>query len=243
MENNILNKFIAELIGTFFLVFIGTGSAVHAIIFANRNVGILGGFSEWLAIGLAFGLTVTVGIYALGKISGAHFNPAVTISLLVSGNISLNDTVIYIIAQLLGAALGSIFVLIVIGPNAAAVAALGATAPGAGVNSLTAVIAEIIGTYILVLTVFGAAVDKKADQGIGGIAIGLAVAVAIFIIGPVTGGSINPARTFGPYLVDSLVGINLWGYFYIYVIGPIVGGILAALTYMGLAKNNADCEI
>lgn len=112
MKGNMSNKFLAELIGTFFLVFIGTGSAVQATLLANGHVGTLGGFAEWFAISLAFGLTVMAGVYSLGKISGANFNPAVTIGLLVSGNLSLRDSVGYIIAQLIGAVLGSLFVFI-----------------------------------------------------------------------------------------------------------------------------------
>lgn len=244
MKGNMSNKFLAELIGTFFLVFIGTGSAVQATLLANGHVGTLGGFAEWFAISLAFGLTVMAGVYSLGKISGANFNPAVTIGLLVSGNLSLRDSIGYIIAQVIGAVLGSLFVFICIGPSSATIAALGATAPAKGVSVISAIIAELIGTYLLVLVVMGTAVDKKADPRAAGLAIGTAVALAIFVLGPITGGSINPARTFGPYLIDYLVGGgNLWGYFYIYIIGPIVGGILAALTYVGLASNNPNCKI
>jgi glycerol uptake facilitator protein len=247
---SLTKKFLAEVIGTFFLVFIGTGSAVAAVLISQIvnpklvGIGMVGGFGEWLGVSLAFGITVTILIYTIGKVSGAHFNPAVTLGLLSTGNISGKDSVAYIIAQCIGAVIGSICVYFVFGPASATVASLGATAPAAGISYAQAIIAELIGTFLLVFVVMGVAVDKKADPGFAGIAIGLAVAAAIFVLGPITGGSINPARTFGPYLIDSLVGAaNLWNYFIIYIIGPIVGGILGALAYKGIASGTEECDI
>lgn len=243
-------KFLAELIGTFFLVFVGTGSVVADTLISQTvnpklvGIGMVGGFAEWFGVSLAFGITVIIFIYAVGKISGAHFNPAVTLGLLSTGNISGKDSVVYIIAQLIGAVIGSICVYFCFGPASATVAALGATYPASNISFIQAVIAELIGTFLLVFVVMGVAVDKKAEPGFAGVAIGLTVAAAIFVLGPITGGSINPARTFGPYLIDSLVGGgNLWNYLLIYIIGPIVGGILGALTYKGLATGTEECDI
>ena len=247
---NITKKFIAELIGTFFLVFFGTGSAVVTLLIDDgvnhgaAGIGLLGGLGDWLAIGLAFGLTVMACIYVFGKISGAHLNPAVTIGLLVSKNISLIDSVYYIVAQAIGAVLGSLLLFVCLGAPAVTIGGLGATAPGLSVGYIPAMIAECIGTFFLMLVVMGVAVDKKADPGVAGISIGMAVAAVIIVLGAFTGASINPARTFGPYLMDTLLGgANLWGFFPIYLVGPIVGAILAALVYTYLAKGNDACAL
>ena len=247
---NITKKFIAELLGTFFLVFFGTGAAVVTLLISDSvtpgaaGIGLLGGLGDWIAIALAFGLTVMACIYLFGKISGAHLNPAVTIGLLVSKNISLIDSVYYIVAQVIGACLGSFLLWFILGNAAVTVGGLGATAPGMGVGYLQALIAELIGTFFLVLVVMGVAVDEKAEPGFAGISIGMTVATVIVVLGAFTGASINPARTFGPYLMDTLLGgANLWAYFPIYLIGPIVGGILAALVYTYLAKGNDACAL
>ena len=246
---NIGKKFIAELIGTFLLVFIGTGAAVVTLLIGDSiapgtGIGALGGLGDWIAIALAFGLTVMACIYVFGKISGAHLNPAVTIGLLVSKNISLIDSVYYIIAQVIGACLGSLLLFVCLGAPAVTIGGLGATAPGLGVSYIQAMIAECIGTFFLMLVVMGVAVDEKAEPGFAGISIGMTVATVIVVLGAFTGASINPARTFGPYLMDTLLGgANLWGFFPIYLVGPIVGAILAALVYTYLAKGNDACAL
>ncbi len=247
---NIGKKFLAELLGTFFLVFFGTGAAVVTLLISDSvtpgeaGIGLLGGLGDWIAIALAFGLTVMACIYLFGKISGAHLNPAVTIGLLVSKNISAIDSIYYIVAQVIGACLGSFLLWFILGSAAVTVGGLGATAPGMGVGYLQAMIAELIGTFFLVLVVMGVAVDKKAEPGFAGISIGMTVATVIVVLGAFTGASINPARTFGPYLMDTLLGgANLWGFFPIYLIGPIVGGVLAALVYTYLAKGNEACAL
>ena len=247
---NIGKKFIAELIGTFLLVFIGTGAAVVTLLISDSvtpgaaGIGLLGGLGDWIAIALAFGLTVMACIYVFGKISGAHLNPAVTIGLLVSKNISLIDSVYYIIAQVIGACLGSLLLFVCLGAPAVTIGGLGATAPGLGVSYIQAMIAECIGTFFLMLVVMGVAVDEKAEPGFAGISIGMTVATVIVVLGAFTGASINPARTFGPYLMDVLLGgTNFWAYFPIYLIGPIVGAVLAALVYSYLAKGNDACAL
>ena len=246
---NIGKKFIAELIGTFLLVFIGTGAAVVTLLIGDSiapgtGIGALGGLGDWIAIALAFGLTVMACIYVFGKISGAHLNPAVTIGLLVTKNISVIDSVYYIVAQCIGAALGSLLLFVCLGAPAVTIGGLGATAPGLGVSYIQAMIAECIGTFFLMLVVMGVAVDEKAEPGFAGISIGMTVATVIVVLGAFTGASINPARTFGPYLMDTLLGgANLWGFFPIYVIGPIVGAVLAALVYSYLAKGNDACAL
>ena len=248
MSCNIGKKFIAELLGTFFLVFFGTGAAVVTLLISDdlgtAGIGLLGGLGDWIAIALAFGLTVMICIYVFGKISGAHLNPAVTIGLLVTKNISLIDSVYYIVAQVIGACLGSLLLFVCLGAPAVTIGGLGATAPGLGVSYIQAMIAECIGTFFLMLVVMGVAVDEKAEPGFAGISIGMTVATVIVVLGAFTGASINPARTFGPYLMDTLLGgANLWAYFPIYLVGPIVGAVLAALAYVYIAKDNDTCAL
>ena len=250
MTCNIRKKFFAELLGTFFLVFFGTGSAVVTLLVSdsidplNVGIGILGGLGDWIAIALVFGLTVMICIYVFGKISGAHLNPAVTIGLFVTKNIALVDSIYYIVAQVIGACLGSIALFLCLGNPAVVIGGLGATAPGLGVTYWQAMFAEFLGTFFLMMVVMGVAVDKKAEPGFAGISIGMTVAAVIAVLGAFTGASINPARTFGPYLMDMVLGgQNLWAYFPIYLVGPILGAICAAFAYAYLAKDSGVCEL
>ncbi len=247
---NIRKKFLAEFLGTFLLVLFGTGSAVVTLLIADTitpnagGIGILGGLGDWIAIALVFGLTVMVCIYVFGKISGAHLNPAVTIGLFVTNNISFIDTIYYIIAQVIGAILGSFALFLCLGNPAVVIGGLGATAPGLGVSYFQAMFAEFLGTFFLMLVVMGVAVDKNAEPGFAGISIGMTVTAVIAVLGAFTGASINPARTFGPYLMDLLLGgTNFWIYFPIYLVGPIFGAIVAALLYSYLAKGNDACAL
>ena len=250
MTCNIRKKFFAELLGTFFLVLFGTGSAVVTLLVSqsidpnNVGIGILGGLGDWIAIALVFGLTVMVCIYVFGKISGAHLNPAVTIGLLVTKNIDLVDSIYYIVAQVIGACLGSLALFLCLGTPAVTIGGLGATAPGLGVGYWQAMFAEFLGTFFLMMVVMGVAVDKKAEPGFAGISIGMTVAAVIAVLGAFTGASINPARTFGPYLMDMVLGgANLWAYYPIYLIGPILGAICAAFAYAYLARGSGVCEL
>ena len=250
MTCNIRKKFFAELLGTFFLVFFGTGSAVVTLLMtqninpAQVGIGILGGLGDWLAIGLAFGLTVMICIYAFGRISGAHMNPAVTIGLLVTKNIDLVDSIYYIVAQVVGACLASLCLFLCLGDPAVTIGGLGATAPGLDVGYFQAMFAEFLGTFFLMMVIMGVAVDKKAEPGFAGISIGMTVTAVIIVLGAFTGASINPARTFGPYLMDLLIGgHNFWGFFPIYLVGPILGAVCAAFAYAYLAKDSGVCEL
>lgn len=198
----------------------------------NIGIGALGGIGDWLAIGLAFGLAIAASIYALGNISGCHINPAVTIALWVVKKFPGRDVGPYIIAQLLGASFASLLFAMIVGMGAVTTGGLGATAPFPGIGYLQAILAEMVGTFLLMLAIMGVAVDRRAPTGFAGLIIGLTVAGVIITIGNISGSSLNPARTFGPYLGDALLGgHSLWMYLPIYIIGPIVGAILAALAY------------
>ncbi|MDR2624131.1 MAG: aquaporin family protein [Methanobrevibacter sp.] len=246
MEYSLNKKMISELVGTFLLVLFGTGSAVGAALMVNKlipngSIGGLGGFSEWLAVSWGFGITAIGVIYVFGKISGGHINPAVTIGLLVTKNISIKDGICYIIAQFIGAIIASIAVFTIFGDPGVFIGQLGANAPATGVSYFQGFIAELIGTFFLVLVVMGVAVDKKADPGTYGLSIGLTIGIALTFLGPITGGCINPARGFSPILIDFLAGgANLFGYYPIFLFGPIVGGIIAALLYNFIAKPNME---
>ncbi len=236
-------RFVAEAVGTFILVFFGAGAAVVTLMLAvgtgqatpfNIGIGALGGLGDWLAIGLAFGIAIAGAIYTFGRVSGCHINPAVTIALFATGRFPGRDVGPYIAAQLLGAAAASLLFAWAIGPDAVTIGGLGATAPFHGIGYLQAIAIEAIGTFLLMLVIMGAAVDERATPGFAGLVVGLVVA-GIITTGNLTGASLNPARTFGPYLGDWLLaGQNLWEFFPIYIVGPIVGAVAAAILYDNL---------
>lgn len=213
-------KLISEFVGTFALVFIGAGSVATNYI-SSGALGLVG-------IAAAFGLVVMAMIYATGHISGTHINPAVTIALVVTKKMDVKDAVPYIISQLAGAAVAGM-TLAVIFPTAIAGVHLGTTGLGKDVGFGTGILVEAILTFLLVFTIFGAAVDKRAPAGFAGFAIGMVVLFDILVGGPLTGGSMNPARTFGPALAS-----GYWANHLVYWVGPIIGGVVAALMYEGV---------
>ena len=219
-------KLISEFVGTFALIFIGAGSVATNYI-SSGALGLVG-------ISTAFGLVVMAMIYATGHISGTHINPAVTIALVVTKKMDAKDAVPYIISQLAGAAVAGL-TLGVIYPTAIASVHLGTTALGTDVGFGTGVLVEAILTFLLVFTIFGAAVDKRAPPGFAGFAIGMVVLFDILVGGPLTGASMNPARTFGPALAS-----GYWVNHLVYWIGPIVGGVVAALLYDGVFAEKTE---
>lgn len=241
MTTSLGKRCVAEAVGTFILVFFGTGAAIVTLMLAagttpatsfNIGIGALGGLGDWLAIGLAFGIAVGGSIYAFGRISGCHINPAVTIALFATRRLPGRDVVPYIAAQLVGAAAASLLFAWTVGPDAVTIGGLGATTPFPGIGYLQAIVIEAVGTFLLMLVIMGAAVDERASPGFAGLVVGLAVAGIITMVGNLTGASLNPARTFGPFLGDWLLaGQSLWEFFPIYIIGPIVGAVLAAFLY------------
>lgn len=228
-------KFVAELLGTFLLVFFGTGAVVVTLSLVNGiltpnafNTGIT--MADWLGINAVFGIALAVGIYAFGNVSGAHFNPAVTIALWAVKKFPSKDVGPYILAQLVGALIASLLLALCLG-IAAVNFKLGATVPFYNFGYINAIAIEAVGTFILMLAVM-AVVNKRVEPGIAGLIIGLSVTASLTVISNITGGSINPARTFGPYLADTLLGgANLWYYFPVYIIGPILGALIAAFVY------------
>jgi len=203
-------KYLAELISTFALVFIGAGA-----ILANNSL---------TGVALAHGLVLMAMIYATAHISGAHVNPAVTLGMWVTKKINTKDGIFYIFAQLLGASIAG-YLLLAIFPNGLD-ANLGATSLASNVSFGMGILIEAILTFFLVFTIFGVAVDKRGHNGAYGLAIGLVLTFDILVGGNLTGAAMNPARSFGPALAS-----GFWSNHLVYWIGPIIGSVVAALTY------------
>ena len=210
---------VAEAIGTFALVFVG----VLAI-----TIGFDGSL---VGAALAYGLTTAVMIAALGHISGGHFNPAVTLGFVVTRRMNLPTAALYWGAQLGGALLAGLIVLIATSRD---VLIAGTPTVPEAVNPVAAILLEGVCTFFLVLVFFGTAVDERAPRSVYPFAIGLTLTVAVLAIGPATGGALNPARWFG-----SGIASWTWEDFYVYWIGPAIGGALGALTYRWLTTATA----
>ncbi len=216
---------LAEVIGTFTLIFAGAG-AIIADQVTKGGVGLLG-------IALAHGLAIAVMVSALGAVSGGHFNPAVTFGFLAARRMKPGRAVAYILAQLIGGTLGALALSSTYPPGAAAAVHLGTPALASGISAGTGMRLEAIGTFFLVLVVFGTAVHPQAPR-IGGLAIGLVITMDILAFGLLTGGAVNPARAFGPALVA-----GAWADQFVYWVGPVAGGATAGWLYSGAYIGDA----
>lgn len=228
-----MNRYGAEFFGTFWLVLGGCGSAVLAAAFPEVGIGLLG-------VSLAFGLTVLTMAFAIGHISGCHLNPAVSIGLWAGGRFPAKDLVPYIIAQVLGGIVaGGVLYLIASGKPGFELAAgfasngYGAHSPG-GYSMEAALITEIVMTMMFLVIILGAT-DKRAPQGFAPIAIGLCLTLIHLISIPVTNTSVNPARSTGVALyVGDWATAQLW----LFWVAPIIGGILGAVVYKVIGKED-----
>ena len=216
-----MSAFVAELVGTFTLVFVGAGS----IILDTHT----GGGVTLLGIAVAHGLALSIAVSITGPISGGHLNPAVTLAMLATKRIAGGKAGGYIAAQLLGATVAGVLLKGFYPAQAVAKSNLGTPALGPGVTFAQGVVIEAILTFLLLFTIFGVAVDPRAPQHITGFCIGLTVAFDILAGGPLSGASMNPARTFGPALAA-----GFWANHLVYWIGPVLGGLLGAFLYEGL---------
>jgi glycerol uptake facilitator protein len=233
MSASLPRRLLAELLGTAMLSFFGPGAVVAALAVGKGSLD----YSGLGIIALSFGLVVALVIYTLGTTSGAHINPAVTVALAVTGRFRWVDAATYVAAQVLGAVLGAFLVVGVTGAKTATAAGVGLTSTAQDVSAGQAILAEGLGTFLLLLTVMAVAVDRRAPVGWAGFLIGLAVVCEIIVIGPFTGGSVNPARTIGPYIANTVSGgTTPWGELWIYITGPLIGAGLAALTYDRLVQ-------
>ncbi|EPP5334214.1 aquaporin Z [Vibrio harveyi] len=225
-----MNKYMAEVFGTFWLVLGGCGSAVLAAGFPDIGIGLLG-------VSLAFGLTVLTMAFAIGHISGCHLNPAVTVGLWAGGRFDTKDVIPYIIAQVIGGVIaGGVLCVIATGQAGFDVVGSGFASNGYGEHSpgqysmVAALVTEVVMTMMFLIVIMGAT-DKRAPQGFAPIAIGLCLTLIHLISIPVTNTSVNPARSTG---VAVFVGDWAVSQLWLFWVAPIVGGILGALIYKNL---------
>jgi len=229
-----VQKWSAEFIGTFWLTLGGCGSAVLAAAFPEIGIGLVG-------VSLAFGLTVVTGAYALGPISGGHFNPAVSVGLAMGGRFSWGELPGYVIAQVLGAIVGGgILYVIATGKAGAqlggfATNGFGTHSPG-GYSMTAALVTEVVMTALFLIVILGATA-KRAAPGFAGLAIGLCLTLIHLISIPVTNTSVNPARSTGVAVFGPDIAMQqLW----LFWLAPIVGALIGAVTYKTLLSGRTD---
>ena len=222
-----MKKYVAEMVGTMVLVLMGCGSAV----FSGSIAGTVGAGTGTLGVALAFGLSVVAMAYAIGGISGCHINPAITLGVYLSGRMSGKDAGMYMLFQEIGAVIGSaiLYALVSTGTHD------GPTATGS--NSfkegmgVQAFIAEFVFTFIFVLVVLGATDPKKGAGNLAGLAIGLTLVLIHIVCIPITGTSVNPARSIGPAIFEGGTALSqLW----LFIVAPLAGGALSAAVWKGL---------
>jgi aquaporin Z len=208
-------KLFAEFLGTFTLIFLGAGAIVS-------------GKADLQGVAFAHGLAIFVMVSALAGISGAHFNPAVSAVMLATKRINVQEFAYFVLAQLAGASVASVALNYIYGSTNG----YGLPAISEGTSTTAGALAEVIGTALLVLVIFGVAVDKRskfADEA--GLPIGLTITAVILSVGPITGAALNPARWFGPALVS-----GDWNNAVLYIFAPIVGALIAGFSYQAVAK-------
>jgi aquaporin Z/aquaporin NIP len=230
IEGNLLRGSPAKAVGTFILVMTIIGTAIAATL-AKPVAGAAYGS---VAVPLAGGAALAVMAATLGHISGAHLNPAVTVGLAANRRFPWAYVPVYLIAQLAGAIGAALMAWVFFGGPARTVAHLGATYPAAGVGAWRAFAAEAVVTFVLVLAVVSVATDTRVPVGVAAIAIGAALASAILVSGPVSGGGVNPARSLGPMIVAGKF-TDWW----VYVTAPFAGGVLAAALYDRVLRAGA----
>ena len=237
MDSSLLRRCAAELVGTALLMVFGPGSVVAALTVGDGELD----YAGLGIIALSFGLVVAVIIYAFGSTSGAHINPAVSIVLAATGRFPWRDVGPYVAAQVVGSVLGSLLIVALFGTAAVDRGNVGGTSFGDGVGYGQAITAEALGTFLLVLAIFALAVDTRAPAGWAGLMIGLSVTGLVLVIGPITGAAVNPARAFGPNAVAALFGGEVaWSQQLAYIVGPLLGGLAAAFTFLFIARPDGD---
>lgn len=225
-----MKKYLAEMVGTMVLVLMGCGSAV----FAGDIAAACGAGVGTLGVAFAFGLSVVAMAYTIGGISGCHINPAITLGVYLSKRMSGKDAAFYMLFQVIGAFIGSaiIFALVSTGAHAGATAT-GANSFGEG-EMLQAFIAELAFTFIFVLVVLGATDPQKGAGNFAGLAIGLTLVLVHIVCIPITGTSVNPARSIAPAVFEGGVALEqLW----LFIVVPFCGAALSALVWNGLARD------
>ena len=221
-----MKKYICEFIGTFILVFLGCGSAA----IAGSTLGTLG-------IALAFGLAIVAIAYSVGRVSGGHVNPAVSLAMFINKKLDKKDFCGYVVAQVLGAILGAACLSLVISTTTLVNPGLGtngfANNSTVGISMIGALFVEIIATFIFVLAILGVTSDEK-NGSVAGIVIGLVLTLIHIVVIPLTGTSVNPARSLGPAL---LVGGEALTQVWVFIVAPLVGAALAAYVWSFVEKE------
>jgi aquaporin Z len=232
-EFSLTQRLTAEFVGTLWLVLGGCGSAVLAAAFPQVGIGLLG-------VSLAFGLSVLTMVYAVGHVSGGHFNPAVTVGLCTARRFLGRDVVPYVVAQVAGAVCGAAILYFIASGKAGFDASSGFAVNGydryspGGYSLVAALVAELVMTFFFLIVILGAT-NKRAPQQMAGIAIGLALTLIHLVTIPVTNTSVNPARSTGPALFAGGWAIKqLW----LFWLAPIVGAALAGVAYRFLAEEH-----
>ena len=226
---NKMKKYLAEMIGTMVLVLMGCGTAV-SLSCGTDTASVVG-------TALAFGLAVIGMAYAIGKISGCHINPAITLGVAISGRMSWKDAIMYMIFQVIGAFIGSA-ILFLLTQNVEGLEGTGANDLQSGVSMVGGLLAEIFFTFIFVFVVLAATHEKNGAGNAAGLAIGLTLVLVHLVCIRYTGTSVNPARSIAPAVFQGGTALsNLW----IFIVGPFVGGALAALCYK-IFDCKKDCN-
>lgn len=229
-DSKLWQKLFSEVLGTALLVLVGAGS-VPATLILNGDRGI--SMADLGVIALAWMLIVIALVYTLGHISGMHVNPAVSLGLAVSGQMPWRYVPGYVVAQLVGAAIGALGIAAVLG-QAGITNGLGTTAYGPSLSPWSVMTATFIGTFALVFVVLGV-IHRKAAPGFAGLGIGAVVGALVITLGATSAASINPAANFGPMLALQIFGGSvLWEQLPVYVIAQLIGGVAAALVYQTL---------
>jgi glycerol uptake facilitator protein len=231
MEFSLPQRAFAEALGTALLVLVGPGSVVAVLTLAGKSTPAVTG-ADLLAISFAFGLIITALVYALGKVSGCHINPAVTFGLAATKRFPWREVPAYWAGQVIGAVLGALAIWAVFSQSAIDLG-MGQTSFNEATSSWgSAIFAEGIGTFMLMFAIMGI-VDKRSPGDFAGLVIGGVVIAIIMVIGPVTGASLNPAREFGPEFVSSLKnGATHWNQLLpVFILPGLVGSALAAFVY------------
>ncbi len=219
-----VKKYVAEFIGSFVLVFFACGTAAVVGCSAENGTG-------YLLTALAFGLVIVAMAYSIGNVSGCHINPAVSIAMLVSGKLGIKDFIGYVVAQFAGSIAGAAALMGFVGKESG----LGANALYNG-EILPSIIIEVILTFVFVLAILGVT-SKVSNSGVAGIVIGLTLTLVHILGISFTGTSVNPARSFGPAL---FVGGEALSSVWVFIVAPLVGGVLAALVYKFLDSKKAE---
>src|SRR6266545_3479625 len=232
MDHDPLRRGFAEFVGTFALIFVGAGSILalttqfEPAIDSPQTQGVYGGLTL-VAIALSHGLVIAVMVSAVGHISGGHFNPAVTLGFVVTRRIAPSLALVYWSVQFLGATAAAGLLRWFFAENTRQLTNLGAPGLGGGVDQWQGLVIEIVLTFFLVWVIFATAADPGGSfKAIAGLAIGLTITMDILIGGPLTGAAMNPARAFGPELLQ-----REWADAWVWYAGPFVGAVLAALAY------------